>query len=237
MRRFPALFVLMLLFAVAEPAWAQVRVVYTVDTVNEGQYTSHVMITNMTLSPISGWEMTFRMDQHITNIEHAAWSEFQNVFTVQGQGWTGTIEPGDVAWFTLTGTAYGEEPEIPRSCFFNGAACTVELHPDADIQVADASEMIVTAWVEDYGFRTYTGFIAIQNPTDLVFPATWGLQFSTPSQIMEMDGVLWRRSETPQRSGARIPCLFFHACSSLWHLKGYHPGCRDEQYTARSCSP
>lgn len=194
MRRFPAFFLLLLLFAVAAPAWSQVRVVYTVETVNEGQYTSHVMITNMTSSPISGWEMSFRLDQHITDIEHVAWSEFQNVFTVQGQGWTNTIEPGDVVWFTLTGTAYGEEPEIPRSCFFDGASCSVELHPDADIEVASASDMIVTAWVEDYDFTTYTGYIAIQNPTDLVFPATWELQLSTPSQIMEMDGVLWRRS-------------------------------------------
>jgi len=134
------------------------------------------------------------LDQHITDIEHVAWSEFQNVFTVQGQGWTNTIEPGDVVWFTLTGTAYGEEPEIPRSCFFDGASCSVELHPDADIEVASASDMIVTAWVEDYDFTTYTGYIAIQNPTDLVFPATWELQLSTPSQIMEMDGVLWSRS-------------------------------------------
>lgn len=161
MRRFPAFFLLLLLFAVAAPAWSQVRVVYTVETVNEGQYTSHVMITNMTSSPISGWEMSFRLDQHITDIEHVAWSEFQNVFTVQGQGWTNTIEPGDVVWFTLTGTAYGEEPEIPRSCFFDGASCSVELHPDADIEVASASDMIVTAWVEDYDFTTYTGYIAI----------------------------------------------------------------------------
>lgn len=55
MRRFPAFFLLLILFAVAVPAWGQVRVVYTVDTVNEGQYTSHVMITNMTSSPISGY--------------------------------------------------------------------------------------------------------------------------------------------------------------------------------------
>lgn len=57
MRRFPAFFLLLLLFAVAAPAWSQVRVVYTVETVNEGQYTSHVMITNMASSPITGWEM------------------------------------------------------------------------------------------------------------------------------------------------------------------------------------
>lgn len=197
MRRLPALFALFLLLpAVFLTAQGQVRVVYTVDTVNEGQYTSHVMITNMTSSPISDWEMTFRMDQHITDIEHAEWEEFQNVFTTQGQGWTRTIEPGDVVWFTLTGTAYGDEPEIPRSCFFNGAACTVELHPDAEIEVATASDMIVSAWVEDYDFTTYTGYIAVQNPTDHVFPATWGLQFSTPSQIMEMDEVIWRRSGT-----------------------------------------
>ena len=57
MRRFPAFFLLLLLFAVAAPAWSQVRVVYTVETVNEGQYTSHVMITTMASSPITGWEM------------------------------------------------------------------------------------------------------------------------------------------------------------------------------------
>ena len=31
----------------------------------------------------------------------------------------------------------------------------------ADIEVASASDMIVTAWVEDYDFTTYTGYIAI----------------------------------------------------------------------------
>lgn len=196
MRRLPAYLMLLFLALQVPAALAQVRVVYTVDTVHEGQYTAHVMITNMTSTPLEDWDMTFRLDQHVTNIEHVAWSEFQNVFTVEGQGWTNTIAPGDVVWFTITGTAYGEDPEIPRSCFFNGASCSVVLHPDADIETAQPEDMIVSAWIEDYDFTTYTGYIAVQNPTDHVFPATWGLQFATPSQIMEMDGVIWSRSGT-----------------------------------------
>jgi hypothetical protein len=196
MRRFPALAAFLFLLFWATVASAQVRVVYTVDTVHEGQYTAHVMLTNMTSTPLRNWEMTFRMDQHVTQIEHAAWSEFQNVFTVKGQGWTSTIQPGDVVWFTITGVAYGANPEIPRSCFFNGASCSVQLHPQAQIETAAASEMIVSAWIEDYDYTTYTGYLVVQNPTDHVFPATWGLQFTTPSQVMEMEDVIWSRSGT-----------------------------------------
>ena len=196
MRRFPALVAFVFLLFWAASASAQVRVVYTLETVHEGQYTAHVMLTNMTSTPLRDWEMTFRMDQHVTQIEHVAWSEFQNVFTVKGQGWTNTIQPGEVVWFTLTGVAYGADPEIPRSCFFNGSSCSVQLHPQAQVPTASASEMIVSAWIEDYDFTTYAGYIVVQNPTNHVFPATWGLQFTTPSQVMEIDDVIWSRSGT-----------------------------------------
>ncbi|MDA0683045.1 MAG: cellulose binding domain-containing protein [Bacteroidetes bacterium] len=199
MRRFLVAipFILLLAASVLETAAQNVRIVYTVDTVHEGEYTSHVMLTNMTDIAIEGWDMSFRLNQHVTTIEHAAWSEFQDVFTVQGQGWTRTIGPGEVVWFTITGIAYdGQSPEVPRSCFFKGAACTVEVHPDAEEDFAFESEMIVSAWVDDYDFTTYRGFIVVQNPTDRRFPAAWGLQFATPSQIVEMEGVVWSRSGT-----------------------------------------
>ena len=154
------------------------------------------MLTNMTSVPLSNWTMTFRVDQHITNIEHVNWSEFQDVFTVSGQGWTHRIEPGEVAWFTITGIAYDRIPEPPRNCFFNGTACTVEPHPNQVPLVAQSSEMIVSAWIEEYDFTTYRGFFVVQNPTDRVFSAPWGLQFSTPSQIVDIENVVWNRSGT-----------------------------------------
>ncbi len=95
----------------------EVRVVYLVDTVHEGEYTAHVMLTNMTSVPLSNWTMTFRVDQHVTNIEHVNWSEFQDVFSVSGQGWTHRIEPGEVVWFTITGIAYDGIPEPPETVF------------------------------------------------------------------------------------------------------------------------
>ena len=198
MRRSWAVFTLFLfMILVPRVSLAQeVRVVYLVDTVHEGQYTAHVMLTNMTSVPLSNWTMTFRIDQHITNIEHVNWSEFQDVFTVSGQGWTHRIEPGELAWFTITGIAYDGIPEPPRNCFFNGTACTVEPHPNQVPLVAQSSEMIVSAWIEEYDFTTYRGFFVVQNPTDRVFSAPWGLQFSTPSRIVDIENVVWNRSGT-----------------------------------------
>lgn len=199
MRRFLVAipFLLLLAASVLETAAQDVRVVYTVDNVHNGEYTSHVMLTNMTDNAIVGWNMSFRLNQHVTNIEHAAWSEFQDVFTVQGQGWTRTIEPGDVVWFTITGIAYGgQAPEVPRNCFFKGASCTVQVHPGAEENFALESEMIVSAWIDDYDFTTYRGFIVVLNPTDRRFPAAWGLQFATPPMIVEMESVVWTRSGT-----------------------------------------
>ncbi|MDE2995203.1 MAG: hypothetical protein OXT73_00480 [Bacteroidota bacterium] len=62
MRRYPAISTLILLLFWVPSLWAQVRVVYTVDTVHEGQYSAHVMVTNMTAktettSVVHGFEL------------------------------------------------------------------------------------------------------------------------------------------------------------------------------------
>jgi len=175
-----------------------VRVVYLVDEVYGGQYTSNVMITNMTADSLKSWEMTFLLDQDVVDIEHVSWEEkVPGSHKVNGKGWTRDIAPGEIVWFTITGIAYeGEDPELPRSCFFNRAGCTVEPHPEAQQRFAQQFEMVVSTWIEESDFTTYRGFIVVQNPTDFDFPALWDLQFSTPSQIMEMEGVIWERSGT-----------------------------------------
>jgi len=197
MRRFWAVFALLLFFGLRSQA-QDVRVVYNVESVYNGQYTSHVMITNMTDHDLTDWKMTFLFDQEITNIEHV-WSnsDVAGSYEVRGQGWTRTIKPGEIAWFTITGIAYDPEtPETPRNCFFNDVGCSVVIHPESQQEFAQAHEMIVSAWIEEYDFTTYRGFFVVQNPTEYEFPAPWRLQFSTPSQMMDIENVNWRRSGT-----------------------------------------
>ncbi|NQV71841.1 cellulose binding domain-containing protein [bacterium] len=171
-----------------------VRILHTVDQNRDGRYTAHVMITNMTPVTINNWTMTFRLDSHVENIEHAGWSEFQDAFTVDGRGWTKEILPGDVVWFTISGLAYNGTVEFPRNCFFNGTACTIEGAPIPVVKTATPADMIVSAWIEDSDPTTYTGFIVVQNPTELSFPPLWDLKFSTASLIVEMEEVIWTRS-------------------------------------------
>jgi len=92
----------LLLVLVVSPSSAQdVRIVHSVEQQRDGLYTAHVMITNMTSTTIPNWVMSFRLDSHVETIQNASWSEFQNAFTVNGQGWTKKILPGDVIWFTI----------------------------------------------------------------------------------------------------------------------------------------
>jgi len=164
---------LLLLCAIpATTSWAQeVRVIHAVDLQRDGRYTANVMITNMTSTAIRNWTMSFRLDSHVESIENAGWSEFQGAFTVNGRGWTKEIAPGDVVWFTISGLSYNNIVEVPRNCFFNGSSCVVQGAPQPVITSARPDQMIVSAWIDKSDATTYSGYIAILNPTDLKFPA------------------------------------------------------------------
>jgi hypothetical protein len=197
MRLNKAICLIVLMFAgllVSTSQAQDVRILHSVELNRDGRYTAHVMITNMTSTTIPNWTMSFRMDSHVERIEHAGWSEFQNAFTVNGQGWTRSIAPGEVAWFTISGLSYNGNVEVPRNCFFNGAACVVEGAPQPVVEFAQPSDMIVSAWIDESDPTTYSGYIVVQNPTELDFPPLWDLKFSTPSLIVQMDEVIWSRS-------------------------------------------
>ncbi|MDA1027815.1 MAG: cellulose binding domain-containing protein [Bacteroidetes bacterium] len=179
----------------ASTARAQdVRVVHAIELNRDGRYTANVMVTNMTSTTIRNWTMTFRMTTSVESINHVGWSQFQGAFTVNGRGWTKEIAPGDVVWFTISGLSYNNVVEVPRNCFFNGTACVVSGAPQPVLAAARPDQMIVSAWIDKSDATTYSGYIAILNPTALKFPALWDLKFSTPSLLVELKEVIWSRS-------------------------------------------
>ncbi len=194
------LFFALLTLSAAERSTAQaVRIVHATEELRDGRYVAHVMITNMTSTAISDWKMTFELNSHVEHIEHVEWTDSLNVLQrlpheVFGQGWTNTILPGEVVWFTISGLAYNNSVEIPRNLFFNGSSYPVEVAFAPEQPVAQPSDMVISTWIDSYDYTTYKGYIVVQNPTDLLFPALWDLKFSTPHLIVDMENVIWSRS-------------------------------------------
>lgn len=194
------LFFALLTLSAAERSTAQaVRIVHATEELRDGRYVAHVMITNMTSTAISDWKMTFELNSHVEHIEHVEWTDSLNVLQrlpheVFGQGWTNTILPGEVVWFTISGLAYNNSVEIPRNLFFNGSSYPVEVAFAPEQPVAQPSDMVISTWIDSYDYTTYKGYIVVQNPTDLLFPALWDLKFSAPHLIVDMENVIWSRS-------------------------------------------
>ncbi len=203
---------------------AAVRIVYSVDSARDGRFVSNVLLTNMTPSPISNWTMSFDMQSVVTDIEHVVWSRFGTSFDIQGAGWTHSIEPGEMVWFTISGVHTSGPVEVPTACFFNGIGCTIEPAPQPDIAPQDASKLQLSAWISKAGATTYDGQILIQNPTDDVFE-DWTLVVTSSSLIVSMEQVDWSRSGSSYSiSGtgwtSKIPAHGF-----VWFgFKGVHGG-------------
>ncbi|MCH8276880.1 MAG: cellulose binding domain-containing protein, partial [Bacteroidetes bacterium] len=198
--------------------------VYNVESARSGRFISHVMLTNMTPAPIENWIMSFQMDAPVTAIEHVAWSRVGTIYDVQGSGWTKRIEPGDMVWFTINGLINGYAVETPRSCTFNNVACTIEAAPMSKPVIADAQDLMFSAWIADEGVTTFAGHIIIQNPTDHPVE-NWTLTFSSESLITEINHVDWVRSGSIYSVSGTAWTSTIPASGFVWFdFRGVHTG-------------